>query len=72
MASIADSFISLSIKECPRVLPQPEFLPQVTPGLGGVPSTGEGCVEFAVPGGGEEEGKEEVLRRLVTPRGRRI
>ncbi len=30
------------------------------------------CVEFAPPRGGEEEGKEEVLRRLVTPRGRRI
>ena len=30
------------------------------------------CVEFATPRGGEEEGKEEVLRRLMTPRGRRI
>ena len=26
------------------------------------------CVEFATPRGGEEEG-EEVLRRLVTPKG---
>ena len=29
-------------------------------------------MEFASPRGGEEEGKEEVLRRLVTPRGRRM
>ena len=25
------------------------------------------CVDFAIPGGGEEEGEEEVLRRPVTP-----
>ncbi len=29
----------------------------------------EGGVEFATPRGGEEEGEEEVLRRLVTPKG---
>ena len=28
-----------------------------------------GRVEFATPRGGEEEGEEEVLRRLVTPKG---
>ena len=27
------------------------------------------CVESATPRGGEEEGEEEVLRRLVTPKG---
>ena len=27
------------------------------------------CVEFATPRGGEEEGEEEVLRRLVTLKG---
>ena len=52
MASIADSFISLSIKECPRVLPQPEFLPKVTPGLEGVRSRGV-CVRSLPPPGEE-------------------
>ena len=27
------------------------------------------CVDFATPGGGEEEAEERVLRRLVTPKG---
>ena len=43
--------------------------PQVIPGLEGVQCTGGWCVEFATPRGGEEEGEEEVLRRLVTPKG---
>ena len=42
--------------------------PQVIPGLEGVQATGV-CVEFATPRGGEEEGEEEVPRRLVTPKG---
>ncbi len=56
---------------CPKSCIEKRLQNKVTPRLGGVRCTGGG-VEFAPPRGGEEEGEEEVLRRLVTPRGRRI
>ena len=45
----------------------PKILKIATPGAWGSSVGGEGGVENAIPRGGEEEGKEEVLRRLVTP-----
>ena len=47
----------------------PQRLEGVPQRLEGVHATGGVCVEIDTPRGGEEEGKEEVLRRLVTPKG---
>ena len=59
---------------CPKSCIEKGLQNKVTPRLEGVRCTVCVCVcvEFAPPRGGEEEGEEEVLRRLVTPRGRRI